>query len=165
MVRSMRAGHPVSVAVTLVARELSDPIGTEFGMVADEMTYGLDLEAALQNMCMRVGQQDLPFVLVAISIQSRTGGNLAEVLSNLSRVIRDRFKLRRRVKAMSAEGRMSAGALSLIPLLVFLAVNLLAPGFYGDIKHDPLIPPVATITFLIWAMGICIIYRLVNFKY
>ena len=165
MVRSMRAGHPVSVAVSLVARELPDPIGTEFGMTADEMTYGLDLETALQNMCARVGQQDLPFVVVAVSIQTRTGGNLAEVLSRLSRVIRDRFKLRRRVTAMSAEGRMSAAALSLIPLLVFVMINVLAPSFYADVKNDPIVTPIATITLFIWAMGIFIIYRLVNFKY
>jgi len=120
----MRAGHPVSVAVSLVARELPDPIGNRIRLTADEMTYGLDLETALKNMCVRVGQQDLPFVVVAVSIQTKTGGNLAEVLSNLSRVIRDRFKLRRRVKAMSTEGRMSATALSLIPLFVFVMVNI-----------------------------------------
>ena len=165
MVRSMRAGHPIPVAVSLVARELPDPIGTEFGMTADEMTFGLDLETALQNMCVRIGQQDLPFVVVAVSIQSKTGGNLAEVLSNLARVIRERFKLRRRVRAMSAEGRMSAGALSIIPLLVFLLVNFLAPNFYGQVKNEPIVIPIASITLAIWAIGIFIIYRLVNFKY
>jgi tight adherence protein B len=165
MVRSMRAGHPISVAMSLVARELPDPIGTEFGMAGDEMTYGLDLETALQNMCARVGQQDLPFVVVAVSIQSKTGGNLAEILTNLSRVIRQRFKLRRKVKSMSAEGRWSAGALTLIPLLVFLAVNFLAPTFYGQVKNDPIIMPVAMITMMLWATGIFIIYRLINFRY
>lgn len=165
MVRSMRAGHPIPIAISLVGRELPDPIGTEFGMTADEMTFGLDLETALHNMCARVGQQDLPFVVVAVSIQSKTGGNLAEVLSNLSRVIRERFKLRRRVKAMSAEGRMSAGALSIIPLIVFMLVNFLAPNFYGAVKNEPIVVPVATITLAIWAVGIVIIYRLVNFKY
>ena len=165
LVRSMRAGHPLPVAVTMVAREMPDPIGTEFGMTADEMTFGLDLETSLQNMCARVGQQDLPFLVVAVSIQSKTGGNLAEVLSNLSRVIRERFKLRRRVKSMSAEGRMSAAALSLIPLVVFLLVNLFSPSFYGSIKDDPIVPVVAAATFCLWALGIFIIYRLVNFKY
>ena len=165
MVRSMRAGHPVSVAVGLVARELPDPIGSEFGMTADEMTFGLDLETALKNMSARVGQIDIPFVVVAVSIQTKTGGNLSEVLANLSRVIRERFKLRLRVKAMSAEGKMSAVALSLIPLVVFLAVNALAPSFYGDVKDEPIIVPVALLTLALWATGVITIYRLVNFKY
>jgi len=165
IVRSLRAGHPVPVAISLVAREMPDPIGTEFGMASDEMIYGLDLEAALQNLRTRVGLQDLSFVEVAVSVQSKTGGNLGEVLSNLSRVIRDRFKLRRRVKAMSAEGRLSAVALSAIPILVFFLVNLMAPNFYGDVKGDPIIVPVVVATFFVWAAGVFTIYRLVNFKY
>jgi tight adherence protein B len=165
IVRSLRAGHPVPVAISLVAREMPDPIGTEFGMASDEMIYGLDLEAALQNLRARVGLQDLSFVEVAVSVQSKTGGNLGEVLSNLSRVIRDRFKLRRRVKAMSAEGRLSAVALSAIPVLVFFMVNLMAPNFYGDVKGDPIIVPVVVATFFMWAVGVFTIYRLVNFKY
>jgi tight adherence protein B len=165
LVRSLRAGHPIPVAISLVAREMPDPIGTEFGMASDEMIYGLDLEATLQNLRARVGLQDLSFVEVAVSVQSKTGGNLGEVLSNLSRVIRERFKLRRRVKAMSAEGRLSAIALSAIPILVFLMVNLMAPNFYGDIKSDPIVVPVVVVTFLLWAAGVFTIYRLVNFKY
>jgi tight adherence protein B len=165
LVRSLKAGHPIPVAVSLVARDMPDPIGTEFGMTSDEMIYGLDLETALQNMRVRVGQDDLSFVVVAVSVQSKTGGNLSEVLANLSRVIRDRFKLRRRVKAMSAEGRLSAIALSTIPILVFFMVNLMAPTFYGDVKADPIIIPVIVATLLLWATGVFIIYRLVNFKY
>jgi tight adherence protein B len=165
IVRSLRAGHPIPVAISLVAREMPDPIGTEFGMASDEMVYGMDLEATLQNLRARVGLQDLSFVEVAVSIQSKTGGNLSEVLSNLSKVIRDRFKLRRRVKAMSAEGRLSAIALSAIPILVFLMVNFMAPNFYGDVKGDPLIVPVFVATLFVWAAGVFIIYRLVNFKY
>jgi len=165
IVRSLRAGHPIPVAISLVAREMPDPIGTEFGMASDEMVYGMDLEEALKNLHARVGLQDLSFVEVAVSIQSKTGGNLGEVLSNLSRVIRDRFKLHRRVKAMSAEGRLSAIALSAIPILVFLMVNFMAPNFYGDVKGDPLVVPVVVATFFVWAAGVFTIYRLVNFKY
>src|SRR5262245_57459258 len=164
-VRSLRAGHPIPVAISLVAREMPDPIGSEFGMASDEMVYGMDLEETLRNLRARVGLQDLSFVEVAVSIQSKTGGNLSEVLSNLSRVIRDRFKLRRRVKAMSAEGRLSAIALSSIPILVFLMINLMAPSFYGEVKSDPLIVPVVVATLFVWATGVFIIYRLVNFKY
>ena len=84
IVRSLRAGHPVPVAVGLVAQELPDPIGTEFGIAADEITYGADVETAMRNLYFRVGQEDLPLFVTAVSIQGSTGGNLSEILSNLS---------------------------------------------------------------------------------
>jgi len=108
MVRSLRAGHPVPTALGLVSRELPDPVGTEFGLAVDEMTYGLDLPSALQNVSRRVGSQDLRFFVVAVMIQMQVGGNLAEVLSSLSRVIRDRHKMRAKIIALSSEGRFSA---------------------------------------------------------
>ena len=84
IVRSLRAGHPVPVAITMVAREMPDPIGTEFGIVADEITYGADLETAMRNLYFRVGQDDLPLFVTAVAIQGSTGGNLGEILENLS---------------------------------------------------------------------------------
>lgn len=119
MVRSLRAGHPVSLAVALVGREMADPIGTEFGIASDEMTYGLDREAALVNLRERTGQGDLAFLVVAISIQSKTGGNLAEILSNLSTLIRARFKMRRKIHVLTSEGRFSAVGLSVVPARSF----------------------------------------------
>ena len=94
--RSLKAGHPVPVAISMVAREMPDPIGTEFGVVADEVTYGSDLVSALQSMYDRVGHEDLPLFVTAVSIQSTSGGNLREILDGLSTVIRDRGKLRAR---------------------------------------------------------------------
>ena len=108
IVRSLKAGHPVPVAIGLVARELPDPIGTEFGLVADEVTYGSDLVTALRKMQGRVGQEDLPLFITAVSIQSSTGGNLREILQGLSDVIRQRIKMRRKIQSISAEGRISA---------------------------------------------------------
>ena len=95
IVRSLRAGHPVPIAVAMVAREMPDPIGTEFGILADEVTYGADLETAMRNLYFRVGQDDLPLFVTAVAIQGTTGGNLGEILQNLSTVIRQRFKMRR----------------------------------------------------------------------
>ena len=108
IVRSLRAGHPVPIAITMVAREMKDPIGSEFGIVADEITYGNDLETALRNLYFRIGQDDLPLFVTAVAIQGSTGGNLGEILENLSRVIRERFKMRRKIRALAAEGRASA---------------------------------------------------------
>lgn len=164
MVRSLRAGHPLPVAIAMVARELPDPIGSEFGMTADEMTYGLDLETAIGNMAARVGQDDLSLLVVAISIQSRTGGNLAEILHNLSNVLRARFKMRRRIKAVSAEGRASAIGLSVLPVAVFCILNLVAPDFYGGVWGDPLVFKVLGFAVGMMAVGNIIMFRMVNFR-
>ena len=96
--RSLKAGHPVPVAISMVSREMPDPIGTEFGVVADEVTYGSDLVSALHNLYERVGQEDLPLFVTAVSIQSSSGGNLREILDGLSLTIRDRGKLKRKVQ-------------------------------------------------------------------
>ena len=84
IVRSLRAGHPVPIAINMVARELGDPIGSEFGTVTDEITYGADLETAMRNLYFRVGTDDLPLFVTAVAIQGSTGGNLGEILENLS---------------------------------------------------------------------------------
>lgn len=165
VVRSLKAGHPVPVALGMVGREMSDPVGSEFGMVLDELTYGLDFETVLRNLYHRVGQEDLGLMVTAVSLQSSTGGNLTEVLGNLARVIRERFKLRRKVRALSAEGRVSAYGLSALPALLFFLLSFIAPGYYGDIWEDPIVQPVLIAT-VIWAMfGMFMMYRMVNFKY
>ena len=124
IVRSLRAGHPVPIAITMVAREMPDPIGSEFGIVADEITYGADLETAMRNLYFRIGQDDLPLFVTAVAIQGSTGGNLGEILENLSGVIRQRFKMRRKIRALAAEGRASAMILSALPIVMFLVIQV-----------------------------------------
>jgi len=131
--RSLKAGHPVPVAISMVAREMPDPIGTEFGLVIDEVTYGSDLVTALNNLYERVDLPDLPLLISSISIQSTTGGNLREILEGLSLVVRDRFKMKRKIKAISAEGRMSAMFLSAMPVLLFFALQFIVPGYYSKV--------------------------------
>lgn len=164
MVRSLKAGHPLPVAISMVAREMEDPIGTEFGLTADELTYGLDLENAMHQMNTRVGQDDFALVVVAISIQSKTGGNLSELLSNLSNVLRARFKMRRRIKAVSAEGRMSAMGLSVLPFLVFGALMIFAPDFYGEIWNEPQVAFGLGGAGVMMMIGNFIMYRMVKFR-
>jgi tight adherence protein B len=135
--RGLKAGHPVPVAVAMVAREMPDPIGTEFGVVADEVTYGSDLVAALHAMHVRVGHEDLPLFVTAVSIQSSSGGNLREILDGLATVIRDRGKLRRKVRAISTEGRMSAYILTAIPALLLMGMMVLMPQFYSAVWDKP----------------------------
>lgn len=165
MRRSISAGHPLSVAISMVAREMPDPIGSEFGITTDEMTFGLDMESALENMGARVGQPDMSLLVVSVSIQSNTGGNLSELLKNLSLVIRERQTLRRKVKALSAEGRFSALALSLLPIVLFLLLLLIAPKFYGDVWGHPLVRPVLTFAVIQMLIGDIVMYKMVNFKF
>jgi tight adherence protein B len=164
IVRSLRAGHPVPVAVAMVAREMPDPVGTEFGIVSDEITYGADLETAMRNLYFRVGQEDLPLFVTAVAIQASTGGKLSEILENLSSVIRQRFKMRRKVRALAAEGRFSAMLLSGVPVALFLVLRLIAPDFYASVWHIDF-TKLALGAAGAWMMvGNYIMYRMVSFK-
>lgn len=164
IVRSLQAGHPISAAVGLVSKEMSDPIGTEFGIAVDEMTYGLDMREALQNMSRRIEVQDFQYVVVSINIQHETGGNLAEVLSNLSMVIRDRFRMFKKIKALSSEGRLSAVVLSFLPFAVGALIFTGNPDFYLRVKDDPLFLPMMGGALGLMLAGIYIMYRMVNFR-
>ena len=165
IVRSLRAGHPTSVAISLVAREMPDPLGTEFGIVSDEITFGLSLENAVRKLTQRVGFEGLQLLSVSLSIQAKTGGNLTEILSNLASVLRERQKLRLKIRALSAEGRMSAWMISLFPPLMFGILTLISPSYYGGVWDSPLITPVFLL-FGFWALlGDFIMYRMVNFDF
>jgi tight adherence protein B len=164
IVRSLRAGHPVPVAIAMVSRELRDPIGSEFGIVTDEITYGADLETAMRNLYFRVGTDDLPLFVTAVAIQSSTGGNLGEILENLSAVIRQRFKMRRKIKALSAEGRASALILSSLPFGMFAIINFLVPTFYASVWDQDL-TKIGLLLAAGWmSIGNFIMYRMVNFR-
>ena len=165
IVRSLRAGHPASVAVGLVAREMPDPLGTEFGIVSDEITFGLSMEQAVRKLAQRVGFEGLNLLSVSLSIQAKTGGNLTGILHNLSSVLRERQKLSMKIRALSAEGRMSAWIISLFPIVMFFILQLAAPSYYGAVWGNPMIMPVFLI-FGIWALlGDFIMYRMVNFDF
>jgi tight adherence protein B len=164
IVRSLRAGHPVPVAINMVAREMADPVGSEFGIVVDEITYGADLETAMRSLNYRVGTDDLPLFVTAVAIQGSTGGNLGEILENLSKVIRERFKMRRKIRALAAEGRASALILSSLPFGMFAMINMLVPEFYGSVWHEGLTKLVLFIAGCWMGVGNFIMYRLVNFR-
>jgi tight adherence protein B len=164
IVRSLRAGHPVPIAINMVARELGDPIGSEFGTVTDEITYGADLETAMRNLYFRVGSDDLPLFVTAVAIQGSTGGNLGEILQNLSGVIRQRFKMRRKIRALAAEGRASALILSSLPIGMFAVINFLVPNFYASVWNEDLTKISLAVAAGWMGIGNFIMYRLVNFK-
>jgi tight adherence protein B len=164
IVRSLRAGHPVPIAISMVGREMPDPIGSEFGIISDEITYGADLETALRNLHFRIGQEDLPLFVTAVAIQGSTGGNLGEILNNLSNVIRQRFKMRRKVRALASEGRASAMILSSLPIGMFLVILFISPDFYSSVwGYDA--TKIALGCAASWMMiGNLIMFRMVNFR-
>jgi len=164
IVRSLRAGHPVPIAIAMVGREMPDPIGSEFGIVSDEITYGADLETAMRNLYCRIGSDDLPLFVTAVAIQGSTGGNLGEILENLSAVIRQRFKMRRKIRALAAEGRASAMILSALPIGMFVVIQFIAPDFYASVWHEHL-TKVLLFSAAGWmSVGNLIMFKMVNFK-
>jgi len=164
IVRSLRAGHPIAVAIKAVAQESADPAGAEFSILQDEIAYGLDLEAAMRNLAARVGQEDLPLFVTSISIQSQTGGNLTEVLDNLGGTIRARIKLHRKVRALSSEGRVSAIILGAVPFILFGVVNVVSPSFYGAYWGHPWIN-IGLGGAVGWMfIGFAIMRKMINFR-
>ena len=164
IVRSLRAGHPVPVAINMVAREMKDPIGSEFGIITDELTYGADLETAMRNLFFRVGTDDLPLFVTAVAIQGSTGGNLGEILENLSSVIRQRFKMRRKIRALAAEGRASALILSSLPIAMFGIINFVTPEFYASVWQYDLTKIALAMAAGWMGIGNIIMFRMVNFR-
>ncbi|MDB5600491.1 MAG: Flp pilus assembly protein TadB [Xanthobacteraceae bacterium] len=164
IVRSLRAGHPVPIAINMVGREMPDPIGSEFGIISDEITYGADLETALRNLHFRIGQEDLPLFVTAVAIQGSTGGNLGEILDNLSNVIRQRFKMRRKVRALASEGRASAMILSSLPIGMFLVILFISPDFYSSVWSYPLTKMALGGAAAWMGLGNLVMFRMVNFR-
>ncbi|MDF1856227.1 type II secretion system F family protein [Pseudooceanicola sp.] len=137
MVRSLRVGHPFSSAIAIVAKEVQDPLASEFGIIADEAAYGRDMGEALKEMAERLDMQDMRFLAVAVTIQQQSGGNLAEVLAGLAAVIRSRFRLFRRVKAITAEAQWSGKFLSAFPILALIVINVMDPHYYDEVMEHP----------------------------
>jgi len=137
LARSMRAGHAFSISLEMVGQELPDPLGQEFRTLFNEQNLGAPLDLALQNFTNRVPLLDCRFFTSSVLLQKQTGGNLSEILSRLSYVIRERFRLRGQVKAASAHGRMTATILTLLPIGTLLALLVVAPGYLQGMAADP----------------------------
>ena len=164
MVRSLRVGHPFSSALNIVAKEVPDPLASEFGIIADESAYGRDVGEALKHMAERLDMQDLRFLAVAVTIQQTSGGNLAEVLDGLAKVIRARFKLFRRVKAITAEAKWSGNFLSGFPFLALIAINVIQPNYYDKVMGTPVFMPACLAVGGFLAANLFVMKNLVNIK-
>ena len=136
VVRSLEAGHPVPTSIALVGAEMPDPIGSEFGMAADEIAYGATLEQAVANIAGRCRHPDFDLFSTTIRLQDRSGGNLTGLLKMNAHTIRERQKMRLKIHAASAEGRASAMILTSAPFIVFAFLETVRPEFYGGVIHE-----------------------------
>jgi tight adherence protein B len=163
--RALRAGHPVISAVQLAAQEMGDPIGSELGLIVDETTYGYEFKEALVNFARRTGSADAHFFAVSVGIQSETGGSLSEILAGLATVIRARFTLAKRVKALASEGRASAVMLSVLPVLLIALLGLTQPTYYTSKFSDPIFWPAVGGVCTLYLLGWLMLRKIINFKY
>ena len=136
LARALRAGHALPSAIKMVADEMADPAAAEFRIVFDEVNYGFSMEDALVNLSTRVPSTDLRYFVVAVIIQRETGGNLAELLGNISALIRARLKIIGTIRVLSAEGKLSASILTLLPFILAILINLINPGFMSVLWKD-----------------------------
>jgi tight adherence protein B len=164
IVRSLRVGHPLPSAIGIVAKEVADPLGSEMGFIADEAAYGRDIADSLRSLAARTDLQDMRFLAVAVAIQQKSGGNLAEILEGLSRVVRARFKLLRKVKAITAEARWSGIFLSAFPILALVAINVMKPDYYADVKDSAAFIPAAAVVCVFLVLNIVFMRIMVNIK-
>ena len=163
-VRALRSGHPIASAIDLLTKEMEDPIGSEFGLISDEVAYGADLIGALEHMAERWDLEDMKMFVVSLSVQSQTGGNLAEILDNISKVIRERHQMFMKVKALSSEGRMTAWMLTVLPIFAFVTIFAGTPSYYLDQSGDPIFIYGSIILGVMYFLGVYIIRRLVDLK-
>ena len=163
-VRALRSGHPIASAIELLTHEMEDPIGSEFGLVADEVAYGAELAEALEDMAERWDLDDMRMFVVSLSVQSETGGNLAEILQNLSEVIRARASLYMKVRALSSEGRMTGWMLTVLPVLTFVGLFVVNPRFYLDVATDPIFVIGFPALLTVYLIGFIMIRRMVDLK-
>ena len=160
--RAMRAGHAFPSALQMVAEESQDPTGSEFRITFEEINYGIAVKDALLNLATRVPSSDLRYFVIAVLIQRETGGNLAELLGNISALIRARFKLLGAVRVLSAEGRLSAWILTLLPICTALFINLVNPGFMEILWTDATGWKMLQTTLALMAFGIFWMWRIVK---
>lgn len=164
MARGLKVGHPLNNSIGAVAREMADPIGTEFGIVFDQVNYGDDLPDAFQEFAERVDIEDVYYLAASIGIQHGTGGDLASVIETLSRTIRDRIAIRRKIRAISSEGRLSAWFLSSLPVVIFGFTSFTAPDYYAGVMGDPMFKPMAAAIIVMSIANMLILKKLVEFR-
>lgn len=160
--RALRSGHAFSSALQMVGDEMAEPVAGEFGVVHDEVNFGVSLQQALTNLSVRVPLTDLRYFIVAVLIQRDSGGNLTEVLGNLSRLIRERLKLLSKVRILSSEGRLSAWILGVMPFALAGAMYLVNPDFMTPLWNDPIGISIIKYMLILMAFGAVILRKIIK---
>lgn len=165
MARGLRVGHPLNTTIGAVARDMTDPLASEFGLILDQVSYGDDLVEAFADFAGRVETEDARYLATSVAIQHGTGGDLARVLNTLARVIRGRIAMRKRIKAISSEGRMTAMFLSALPVIIVALTSLTAPDYYAGVIDDPMFKRIAILVAGLTIANFLVMRRLVRFRF
>jgi tight adherence protein B len=165
MIRALRAGHAFSSALKMAGEEMAEPLAGEFAIVHDEVNFGVSLEQALGHLSERVPLTDLRYFVVAVLIQRESGGNLTEILGNLSRLIRERLKLMGKVRVLTSEGRMSAWILCLLPFFIAGVLNFANPGFMTPLWKDPIGISIIKYMLSLMLIGILIMRKIIKIRF
>ena len=163
--RALRAGHAFSAALKMVGEEMAEPLAGEFRIVHDEINFGVSMQQALTHMSERVPITDLRYFVVAVLIQRESGGNLTEILTNLSRLIRERLKLLAKVKVLSSEGKMSAWILGLMPFFLAGIINIFNPSFMSPLWTDPIGIAIVKYMLILMLIGAVIMRKIIKVRY
>lgn len=164
MARGLKVGHPLNATIGSVARDMSDPVASEFGVILDQISYGDDLVNAFRDFAARIDLEDVHYLSTAVAIQNGTGGDLSRILITLGKVIRARITMRKRIMAISSEGRLTAIFMSLLPLFIFGATSITSPTYYWGIADDPLFKPVGITVVVLVIVNYLAMRRLVAIR-
>lgn len=165
MARALRAGHALPISFKLVGDELPNPIGPEFERTFEEQNLGITLEEALNKLTKRVDLLDLKYFVTAVLIQRTTGGNLAEVLDKISYIIRERFKLKNQIKALTAESRLSGIVLGALPIAIGIVIYLMNPNYIKTLYYETAGNYLVGASIMLQILGFLTIKKIVNIKY
>jgi tight adherence protein B len=162
--RAVRAGHAFTTGLEMIAKESAEPIASEFRTTFEEQNFGLPLRDAVLNMTERVPLIDVRFFVTALLIQKETGGNLAEILDGLARVIRDRFRIYREVRVRTAQGRLTAGILIALPIFMSVALTVLNPNYMKILFEDPSGPMILIVAGTMQLIGSMMLWKIIHIE-
>ncbi len=164
IVRGLKSGLPINETITIVGREVADPVGTEFARISDQVRFGKTLEDAMWHAVETLDFPDFKFFVISLAIQRETGGNLAETLSNLSNILRQRHQMKLKIRALSSEGRASAMIIGCLPFIMFAIIYAMNPGYAGTFFTDPR-AMIVLVGALCWmSLGGFIISKMISFE-
>jgi len=164
LARAVRAGHAFTTALEMISDEVAEPVSTEFRKLYEEQKFGMPVRDALVNLTQRIPLVDVKFFVTAVMLQRETGGNLAEILDSLAKLLREQQKLKMKVKAISAEGRLSGNILASLPVLVIVALNIINRDYYQNVTESPVMFAVLCFAATLVVGGYVIIRRVCNIR-